>query len=309
MIKKLFFLTTLTGLLFVGCNDFDCCKQSVIQVTSQMIELTNKGDYDSFDVTSPLPWTLTNLADTPPWLDIDVAGNTIHVTIMTPNFTSGVRTFDLIFLAANGDTTTVTVKQNVSAPVPVISNLTATLIASISASMDFDLNTDAVVYYLDRLSTAPAPSAADVKSLGGGGNFSAGTGITLGLGPFTPNTEYTVYMMAENANGTSSVVSVMFTTLPAVTISNPSTVINSTSIQFNFDLDVAATVYALVLPAGSPAPTLDDIKDNGVSYPCSDGSNGVVIGALTSGTMYVCYVVAENANGTSNVISFLFTTL
>jgi hypothetical protein len=97
---------------------------------------------------------------------------------------------------------------------PTISNLTAVNITSNYAEFPFDIDVYAMVYMLNQLSTASIPTAATVKSSATmSAPHDAGSRF-CSLGGLNPATSYTLYMVAEDANGFGKVVSVTFTTLP-----------------------------------------------------------------------------------------------
>ena len=102
--------------------------------------------------------------------------------------------------------------------VPVISNLTVLSTPPTNVYFIFDIDKDAsTVYSLVLLSTASAPLANAIKT-GGGGTWiipSAGTEYDWSYFPtLTPNTDYKLYLVAENAVGFSNVVSIAFKTNP-----------------------------------------------------------------------------------------------
>ena len=94
---------------------------------------------------------------------------------------------------------------------PKISNLTVTDVTGTVATYKFDLNVDATVYIFTRPATSPEPTVEQLKTEASS-LISAGTGITKTVNPGIVNTSFTIYMVAENAFGTSSVVKVTFTT-------------------------------------------------------------------------------------------------
>jgi hypothetical protein len=101
--------------------------------------------------------------------------------------------------------------------VPKISNLTATGITATAVDFVFDLDTDAVVYVLIKPYADAVPNTTEIKTsvFSASYNCTAGTGITgFYQSGYTPNTKYTCYIIAENANGISSIVTVTFTTNP-----------------------------------------------------------------------------------------------
>ena len=97
---------------------------------------------------------------------------------------------------------------------PVISNITFENITSTSVQPGFDLDRAATLYVLPLLSGAATPKAADIKASGDAFGLPAGNGMAIAVGLLTPDTNYKLHMVAENANGFGPVVSVTFKTLP-----------------------------------------------------------------------------------------------
>jgi len=95
--------------------------------------------------------------------------------------------------------------------VPVISNLTVTDVTGVVATLKFDLNVDATVYMFATVVPGSEPSVATIKS-GLASSISAGKGIIKNFTGGLVNTPHTLFMVAENAEGISSIVKITFTT-------------------------------------------------------------------------------------------------
>ena len=203
-----------------------------------------------------------------------------------------------------------------------ISNLEVHDITQTEACYKFDLNQTATVYYALYTGNATL-TAAQVKAHVGAityNNFNrnAENNIEGGFSYLTPCTQYTMYVLAENASGTSSVVSATFTTdgnSSPLTISNLEVFdITETQACYKFDLNQAATVY-YALYTGNTTLTAAQVKAHvgAITYNnfSRNAENNIEGGFsyLTLGTQYTMYVFAENTSGTSAVVSKTFTTL
>jgi len=96
--------------------------------------------------------------------------------------------------------------------VPVISNLTVTDVTGVVATLKFDLNVDATVYMFATVVPGSEPSVATIKSSPTVSSISAGKGIIKNFTGGLTNTPHTLFMVAENAEGISSIVKITFTT-------------------------------------------------------------------------------------------------
>lgn len=317
---------TFAGLMLTGCKDFDCCMPTVIKVdpTAVMLELSVNGNTEVVDVTSDLAW---KVVDKPDWItvtDDNGSAGTVSVTITGDiNDTGEERTDVVVFMAANGDRAKLTVTQTAEVLLaPVISNLTImnALLTSEGVYVQYDLDEDATVYTLILLATDPLPTKADVISSVWNVALTAGNGKTSGFGSLTPDTEYKLYMVAENAGGISAVVSVTFTTLiapPVISFSITAPTLTGTTIEKRAFADVQADLYGVIYAQGIMAPSASDIKAhsdaNVIAWRSTTGLPGgsvwdpIYIG-LNPVTAYTLYMVAENAGGFSSVISLDFTT-
>jgi hypothetical protein len=174
------------------------------------------------------------------------------------------------------------------------------------------------------LASSTAPDAATIKAQGPA--IGKGTAIGLAGGTYgntfsglTPNTEYTLYYVAENANGFSNVASVTFTTLialPVLSFTAAAPTLTGTYMAKSHTLDVVSNLYGVIYLRGVTAPTALAIQahsDANVkayislpNYPSGTGSSGFA--GLIATTDYTLWMVAENAGGFSPVISYDFST-
>ncbi|MCL2727796.1 MAG: InlB B-repeat-containing protein [Bacteroidales bacterium] len=118
MYKKLFLLTTVAGLMLIGCNEVDCCISSVIEADPSEIVLGGLEDAtETLNLTCPISWQITGTI--PEWLEVGPPSGTGTPATVTLTFkaksnnTTGANrpVETLTFLAANGDKFLVTVTQ------------------------------------------------------------------------------------------------------------------------------------------------------------------------------------------------------
>jgi hypothetical protein len=244
------------------------------------------GLYDStFQAYAPVPFPL------------NTGENHLYIGVMAENGTTG--------LCYN-----VTVTRETAAPAPVISNLVVSVTGT-NVWVDFDLSADATVYRKYQLSTEPAPTVDEIKAFDVGSARSAGSQYSLLVTQsLLPSTAYRWYMVAENADGVSAVVSADFTTVA----SNPPTVtsiitnLTATTMSYTQTLDADARVYLRILRSTDSAPSASDLKGGAYRDLTAGTSDVFSISPLSPNTTYVLYFLASNAGGDSLLQTVSFTT-
>jgi len=121
MIKKTLILTTLAGLMLTGCDDFECCFPSFIQLDRYNITLEPAtSNTEDVVLTSSHPWEVT---DKPDWITVDPSAGgdgSMPVSITADvNDTGAQRDGVVTFMAANGGKAKLNVTQKEDAPPPV----------------------------------------------------------------------------------------------------------------------------------------------------------------------------------------------
>lgn len=112
--KKIALFISIVGLIIGGCSmDDNCCMPNIMKASINALNLTGGYDGETFTLESPLSWCLINADNLPPWLKIsdrDGVGNKTITVDVVPN-EEGSRSFELIFMAANGDQIKIKVSQ------------------------------------------------------------------------------------------------------------------------------------------------------------------------------------------------------
>ena len=125
MIKKIFLLTTLAGCMLAGCNDFDCCMPTAINVEPNPVTLGPAArSAETVYLVSTLTWAVI---DKPYWLTVSpdegYAGYTPVTISADANNTGQERSGVVTFMAANGDKSKLNVTQM---PVVGVTSITVT---------------------------------------------------------------------------------------------------------------------------------------------------------------------------------------
>ena len=200
------------------------------------------------------------------------------------------------------------------AALPTISSLTDTAVGSEHVVVTFNLADDADVHFILQETSVAAPSDTDVLA---DASFTGTSGAnTKWFDGLDANTDYTLYLVATNTDGDSTLESVQFNTTnvgPTFTVAPAASGITQTSANLAFTLDDSSTVYMLCLAASAPAPTVAAVKA-GTSLGAVDGAykSGAAtkpVSGLTAGTAYTVYLVASNNAGDSTIASVNITTL
>lgn len=205
---------------------------------------------------------------------------------------------------------------------PNYQNSTPTIdkITSDGANLTVRLDEAGTVYYLVKTDSDVA-SATDVTS---GKSFTvnaANVDVTEAITGLSPNTAYTIYIVAKDTSGTStSVSSESFTTpsapvadtTPPNFISGTPSISGITSSSFTLTLgsNETSTVYYVILPNSSSTPTAAAIKSSGASSSLSANTlTSQTITGLTANTSYTIYaVLTDNALNQSAVAPINSTT-
>ena len=99
----------------------------------------------------------------------------------------------------------------------LISNLAVTGLSDTQVTYVYDLAMTSDIYLLRQLASAPAPTMADVMATAVPVTVTAGTGLVWNDTTLSPNTDYTVYIVAFTSPSENQMLSVSFTTLAAAT--------------------------------------------------------------------------------------------
>jgi hypothetical protein len=208
---------------------------------------------------------------------------------------------------------------------PKTSNITST-----SFSLTHNIDEPGKTYYVVTTSGSPAPTPAQVKAgLNGSGTAAiksgaltnaANTDVSTSITGLTATTNYTVYVVAEDAASTpnlqTSVTLLNVTTLGLADVTPPltaatypkTTIVTTTSVAFANNINEAGTTYYVLALSGGTAPTPAQVKaaqDGSGSAALKSGSfantanidASASITGLTIGTGYTLYVVAQDAAG------------
>jgi len=173
-----------------------------------------------------------------------------------------------------------------------------------SVEIEVNVDTTGIVYGVVLPDGSPAPTSEQVKS-----GYDSQIPVTKNaietiiFSSLIPGTSYDFYIVAESS---SLVLQANPTLLEATTtIPIPEwippypqvSLIEDNSVDIEVRVDSDGTVYGMVLPNGSPAPTSAEVKagyDSQVPV-VDDVVNTITFSSLAPGTDYDIYIVAENA--------------
>jgi len=133
-----------------------------------------------------------------------------------------------------GNTSKYSIQSYPPAQALVISNLHVENMKQTAVQIKYDLNQTANIYHAIYTGSAQNLTEVQVKAALGAvqneleQNVSVGNGIIRSFSNLTPNTQYTMYLVAENTNGTSNVAHITFTTNASTTDTEPPTVADKT---------------------------------------------------------------------------------
>lgn len=199
---------------------------------------------------------------------------------------------------------------------PKADNITAT-----GFDLKIQTNEDGKAYFVVLNAGATAPSADQVKAgqdssgqavgdnLKGTVNLTANTEATQAVAGLNAETEYDVYVVAEDnvPNLIAAPVKVDVktaapdTTAPVLS-DNSASDITHEGAKLNFTSSEAGTYYYLIYAAGNAAPTKEAVKAQGTAVAkCTAaamaGANTANVTGLVAQTAYKAYVVVEDAAG------------
>lgn len=203
---------------------------------------------------------------------------------------------------------------DVTAPTFIGGYPAAANVGGTSFDLQVQLNEPGTAYYLVLADGSPAPSVADVLAGQSINIPAANTTYTANVNTgINPLTAYDVYFVAQDdfttLNTQSATTLVELTTLssdlvPPVFVDGFPAIVNISYNQFDIDiqLDEAGTAFYLILPDGSPAPSVNDVKSGDtLVIPADSITYSVTISGLTEATPYDVYVVAQDDEASPNV--------
>ena len=188
------------------------------------------------------------------------------------------------------------------------------------------IDEDGIAYYVILEDSAAAPTVEEVKAgTGSGGsaaisngsmNLTANVDSIVTITGLTQNTEYDIYVVAEDdetpPNIQSSVTEIdAATTIEDITPPNfaatyPKIIDNTaTTLELAVQIDEDGTAYYVILENDATAPTVEEVKagtgnggsvaiDNGQISLLADTENSAIIDSLSESTDFDVYVVAED---------------
>jgi hypothetical protein len=219
-------------------------------------------------------------------------------------------TYPVVLTATNGVAPdailTFTLTITAAGSPPVITLAPVSNITGSTADINWALSETADIYIAVWPGTA-AKTAAEVMTPVGatfataGPNLTPGGGYSFQASGFAQGTQYTVYFVADNANGTSAVVSETFITLGAAgapTISGPT--------AMTLTVGYAATSTGAYTTTGTPAPTVSKTSGN-AAITWNNATQRLDIAAgLATGT-YTVVLTATNGVAPDAILTFTLT--
>jgi chitodextrinase len=194
--------------------------------------------------------------------------------------------------------------------------------AGTTATLQFTSNEAGTYYYMVWGATTPAPNAGTVKAQGTAEAKGTAAGIagqnTIAVTGLTADTQYTAYIVVEDASGNLSAVLSITGVNPSITPDTTAPVLSGGSVSnlvtatgttatLKFTSNEAGTYYYLVLGATTPAPNAEAVKAQGTAEAKGTaatiaGQNPIAVTGLTAGTSYTAYIVAEDTAGNLSAV-------
>ncbi|GHV89084.1 hypothetical protein AGMMS50267_14440 [Spirochaetia bacterium] len=226
-------------------------------------------------------------------------------------------------LSINGVNPAVTGARDTTAPVlsaGSVSDLSTT--AGTTATLTFTSGEAGTYYYLVLPAGGTTPTAAAVKAVNFGIHGTASALVAeniiavTGLAAASTNT---AYIVVEDAAGNLSAVltisdvnpviaTVPDTTAPVLSMGSVSdlSTTTGTTVTLKFTSDKAGTYYHVVLAAGAPVPTAQEVKDasSGIHGTASALAveNTIFVTGLTASSLYTAYIVVEDSSGNLSTV-------
>ena len=203
---------------------------------------------------------------------------------------------------------------------PVVSLVSVNSLTDTTADLNFTSNESGTYYYLVYAELDSAPSPATIKAQGAAGAkgsaaATAATPVDVTMSGLTASTNYTVYLIVEDAiDNQFGVSAIDFTTTatPDTTAPILSDVsvdtLTTTGADLNFTSNESGTYYYLVYFDTDPAPDATTIRLQGLAK--ATGSAAVTAATPVDVTMsgltnndYTVYLIVEDAAGNQSLVS------
>ncbi len=204
---------------------------------------------------------------------------------------------------------------------PSLSAVSVDTLTDTTADLNFTSNESGNYYYLVYAEADSPPSAATIKAQGtavnkGAAAATAATPVDVTMSGLTASTNYTVYLIVEDAAGNQSLVSdtdftttvTPDTTAPVVTLVSVDT-LTTTSADLNFTSNESGNYYYLVYAEADSAPSAATIKaqgtavNKGAAATLAATAEDVTMSGLTHSTNYTVYLIVEDAAGNQSLVS------